>query len=249
MKKIKFIIYGRSVIKMNKKGFTLIELLIVVAIIAILAAIAVPNFLEAQVRSKVSRAKSDLRTVATGIEAYSVDYNSYPSCNPYAYALCPISATGAGFKPTLERLTTPIAYIATGSALNDPFWAQKRFSSTNYSSGVPSPVTTDPRDTEVAKTYRYTARNEGSNANWDETGGLAKPKWWILESCGPDRTTHNLSGIILAPTDDDAGLKEVLPTQYDPTNGTVSRGSVWRIGGQPCQPGRVFYRACTINSK
>jgi prepilin-type N-terminal cleavage/methylation domain-containing protein len=59
------------------KGFTLIELLIVVAIIAILAAIAVPNFLEAQVRSKVSRAKSDLRTIATGLEAYFTDFNMY----------------------------------------------------------------------------------------------------------------------------------------------------------------------------
>ena len=63
---------------MLKKGFTLIELLIVVAIIAILAAIAVPNFLEAQVRSKVSRAKSDMRSYATGIESYYVDNNSYP---------------------------------------------------------------------------------------------------------------------------------------------------------------------------
>ena len=59
------------------KGFTLIELLIVVAIIAILAAIAVPNFLEAQVRSKVSRVKADLRVLATGLEAYYVDYNMY----------------------------------------------------------------------------------------------------------------------------------------------------------------------------
>ncbi len=62
----------------KKRGFTLIELLIVVAIIAILAAIAVPNFLEAQVRSKVSRVKSDMRTLATGIEAYYVDYNHAP---------------------------------------------------------------------------------------------------------------------------------------------------------------------------
>ncbi len=59
-------------------GFTLIELLIVVAIIAILAAIAVPNFLEAQTRAKVSRVKSDMRTVATALESYRVDGNKYP---------------------------------------------------------------------------------------------------------------------------------------------------------------------------
>jgi len=58
-------------------GF-LIQLLIIVAIIAILAAIAVPNFLEAQVRSKVSRVRSDLRSLATGIESYYVDWNTYP---------------------------------------------------------------------------------------------------------------------------------------------------------------------------
>src|SRR5215210_3826948 len=63
----------------DTEGFTLIELLIVVAIIAILAAIAVPNFLEAQTRSKVSRVKADQRSLATAIEAYYVDNNSYPA--------------------------------------------------------------------------------------------------------------------------------------------------------------------------
>lgn len=57
---------------------TLIELLIVVAIISILAAIAVPNFLEAQVRSKVSRTKQDLAFIAVALEAYFADYKLYP---------------------------------------------------------------------------------------------------------------------------------------------------------------------------
>ena len=65
----------------TRVAFTLIELLIVVAIIAILAAIAVPNFLEAQVRAKVSRVKSDMRAVATALESYHVDNNRYiPFC-------------------------------------------------------------------------------------------------------------------------------------------------------------------------
>jgi type II secretion system protein G len=64
--------------KRNPKGFTLIELLIVVAIIGIIGAIAIPNLLNAIQRAKQRRSMGDMRSAATAIEAYAVDLNRYP---------------------------------------------------------------------------------------------------------------------------------------------------------------------------
>ena len=64
-------------IRRNQKGFTLIELLIVVAIIGILAAIAIPNLLTAMQRSKQKRSMADMRTIATAWEARATDVNKY----------------------------------------------------------------------------------------------------------------------------------------------------------------------------
>jgi general secretion pathway protein G len=81
----------------DSKGFTLIELLIVVAIIGIIAAIAIPNLLNAIDRGKQKRTMADLRSVGTAVEEYAIDNNVYPTAASIA---------------ALEPLVEPI-YIRT----------------------------------------------------------------------------------------------------------------------------------------
>ena len=93
-----------------RRAFTLIELLIVVAIIGILAAIAVPNFLNAQVRAKVSRCQGDMLSLSNALEMYRIDNNMYP----------PTPSTAGNLRfARLARLTSPIAYMS--SVPLDPF--------------------------------------------------------------------------------------------------------------------------------
>jgi type II secretion system protein G len=100
-------------ISRDRKGFTLIELLIVIAIILILIAIALPNFLEAQIRAKVTRNYSEFKGLAIALEMYRGDYRNYPGNNKVT----------RGLKDELlsryTELTTPSAYIKTIPV--DPF--------------------------------------------------------------------------------------------------------------------------------
>jgi len=67
----------------RRRGFTLLELLIVVAVISMLAALLLPVLRAARIRAKVTRAHADLRSIATAIESYRLDHESYPPARSF----------------------------------------------------------------------------------------------------------------------------------------------------------------------
>jgi len=196
-----------------RRGFTLIELLIVVAIIAILALIAVPNLLEAQVRAKVSRVRADLHSVATAVEAYAVDVGDYPR------------NWSGGQQLLTPDLTTPIAYLTTANLL-DPFgkdmetrswhvYGYHRILSASEAARFPPDSPWAPDATSVDHPF----------ANWH---AFRKYGQWLLHSIGPDRVWWL-----------DENLWESHDTLYDPTNGTVSFGNIARTQLHP--EGRIQF--------
>ncbi len=172
---------------------------------AMMAAIAVPNFLEAQTRSKVSRVKSDMRSMATAIEAYHIDTNAYPgwSTDPQINAFGPLGehpdlAGRPTFRSDYSRggpmsLTTPVSYIT--HFFVDPFSATK---------GATFNYWTPPADKGIG---------------------------WIVWSPGPDGvydiTLQNVS--VYYGATNHVLPAELIERTFDPTNGTVSGGDIFRV--------------------
>ncbi len=145
-----------------RQGFTLIELLIVVAIIGILAAIAVPNFLNAQIKAKVSRVYSDMRALSNAIEMYSLDNG-----NKVPYPILP--AGNSDWYMRQVRMTTPIAYIS--SLPVDPFYIN---------------LSPNAGDHDRKGVFDYVGR-EYAGPQWGfAVGSLAQNARYFIRSPGPD---------------------------------------------------------------
>lgn len=101
----------------GERGFTLIELMIVVAIIAILAGILIPNFVNARAQAQTSACESNLRAIATAMELYYADHQRYPDAGAIPDALnagavtylnnTPRDPADAGATPSKYTFTQP----------------------------------------------------------------------------------------------------------------------------------------------
>ena len=217
----------------KSSAFTLIELLIVVAIIAILAAIAVPNFLEAQVRAKVSREKNNMRAIATALESYKVDTNKYP-----------MDAWWWAFQPVvndlpLSLLTTPVAYMT--SIPEAVFYNKRKDQAAHPAESFVQRQY--PYGSEMSTIPAFLAGGVGSGLDllwggYDIPPDVTHKYLWFIYSIGPDKLLSN--GTYLVYGEDIVNkMKELYLNDtlvvthgaiYDPTNGTISVGDIVRVG-------------------
>lgn len=152
----------------RSSAFTLIELLIVVAIIGILAAIAVPNFLNAQVRAKIANAQAGQKTFADANMMYRLDNGKFI---PHV----------SGHPPWQNRfLTSPIAYVSSTAALKDPF--QKENGDDQTRRWAHGEFHMDPVRDHPHLVTQYFRNVEG----WEQPLANNPREAYVIISAGPD---------------------------------------------------------------
>lgn len=233
-------------------GFTLIELLIVIAIILILIAIALPNFLEAQIRARVTAALGNLRTIQTALEAYATDNmggispNNVNPNNSYRWGPYPPKGisrpdkTAAGLDYNclfnfsygcLNYLTSPIPYMTDANAVKDPFGtfgednAQPQDDAARYNNRMGYYTPTHPSDRTKFCFYYFCPYAPLPSQTTLISPGVREGYW--VYSVGPD-TCAGPDGDDLPCIQARNGIVGFWP--YAPTNGTKSFGDINLVG-------------------
>ena len=186
-----------------RKAFMLFELLVILAMLALLTAIAIPRFLDSQRRTNASRVRSDFRAYAVAIESYSADNGRQPRelnngwygdmlPDPVTAQLLPVSGVMSNV------ISTPVAYLSV-ARIPDPYQV-------TY--------------TGVASTLDYIYQDMQERAARTPTGfwpaAAAYYGKWRIVSVGPDRSFSI------------PGVTNGAQMSYDPTNGVLSRGNLYR---------------------
>lgn len=218
-----------SAVAPQGRGFTLIELLIVVAIISILAAIAVPNFLEAQTRAKVSRVKADARSISVAVESYYVDWNRYPPRQKFPAPLGGgLFGVGDVTKRTedMSRFTTPISYI---TSLPIDIFERK----------IGAPENILDYYNPVLVEHMRSSRGLSPGFTYNPFDSSSFRYGYLILSVGPDGGFGNFQANLgNYPT---RSPYNHWMEEYDPTNGTISEGNVYRFSSPGVNANVVFY--------
>jgi type II secretion system protein G len=153
----------------RQKGFTLIELLIVVAIIGIIAAIAIPNLLNAINRGRQKRTMGDIRTLATAAEAYTVDFGFYPKVStggPVEGALVTyLVPTFLRKLPARDGWNNPIYWLGSSAGSSYTFWSGAKNSNTSLDYTAPGGPKTDFNSDIVYSAGTFVQWPEGMQVN------------------------------------------------------------------------------------